>query len=167
MELHHLKELLRRVYHAPMVKGLLSNIPLIRNIYPFERTHPIDVLYGIDTSGVSPPDYIRADRALTAQMLPYVGSDPGVIRASLAALGEIDDYTLVDVGCGKGRVTVVGSEFPFRAIIGVELSVRLANIARRNAAVIARAYPSRPRIAIHIANATDFPLPKGKLVLFL
>jgi len=155
------------VYHAPALKGTLRNIPIIRNVYPHERTHPIDTLYGIDTSGVVPVEYIHSDRSLRAQIIPYVGSDPGVVRRSLAALGNVEDYTLLDLGCGKGRVTVIGSEFPFCEIVGIELSTRLATTARRNAAVIARTFPHRPRIAIHAANVTEFQLPKGKLVLFL
>jgi hypothetical protein len=167
MRPHFLKNLLRLVYHAPALKGLLKNIPLIRNIYPHERTHPIDVLYGIDTSGVVPVEYIHPDRSLTARIIPYIGSDPGVIRGALTALGNIDDYTLVDLGCGKGRAVVIGSEFPFRAITGIELSTKLANTARKNAAVVARTFPNRPGITIHEANVTEFQLPKGKLVLFL
>jgi predicted RNA methylase len=159
--------LLRMVYHAPMLKALLKDIPIIRKVYPKERRHPIDVQYGIDTSGVVPVEYIHPDRLLTAQIIPYVGSDPGVIRSALSALGDVDGYTLVDLGCGKGRVTVVGSEFPFQAIIGVELSPKLANTARKNAAIIARTFPNRPDITIHAANVADFQLPEGKLVLFL
>ena len=167
MEPRFLKHLLRMVYHAPALKGLLKNIPLIRNIYPQERTHPIDVVYGIDTSGAVPVEYIHPDRSLTARINAYAGSDPRVLRGALAALGSIDDYTLVDLGCGKGRAVVVGSEFPFRAIIGIELSTKLANTARKNAAVVARTFPNRPGITIHEANVAEFQLPKGKLVLFL
>jgi SAM-dependent methyltransferase len=162
-----LKNLLRLVYHAPPLKGLLKRIPLVRNIYPHERTHPIDALYGVDTSGVVPVEYIHRDRSLTARIIPYIGSDPGVVRGALAALGNIEDYTLVDLGCGKGRAVIVGSEFPFRAIIGVELSTKLASTAKKNAAIVAHGYPSRPAITIHEANVTDFQLPDGKLVMFL
>lgn len=155
------------LYHAPALKEMVKRVPLLRNIYPNERAHPIDVLYGIDTSGIVHVEHIHPDRALSARILPYLASDPGVIRGALTALGEISGYTLVDLGCGKGRAVIVASEFPFRAITGVELSTRLANTARKNAAVIARRFPNRPGITIHAANITEFQLPEGALVLFM
>jgi SAM-dependent methyltransferase len=88
------------------------------------------------------------------------------VRGALAALGNIDDHVLIDLGCGKGRVTVLASELPFLKVIGVELSPHLVKIAKKNANIIARNFPHRPLINIFEANATEFPFPKGNLVIF-
>ncbi len=96
----------------------------------------------------------------------YTGSQPGIVRRALSALGDIKDYALVDLGCGKGRATAVATEFPFREVIGVELSAELAATARANAAIVARRFPDRPQVTIVEANVVDFPLPPGKLVFF-
>lgn len=42
------------------------------------------------------------------------------------------EYDFVDIGCGKGRVLLVASSFPFRSIVGVELSKRVFEIAEKN-----------------------------------
>ncbi len=61
----------------------------------------------------------------------YIGSQPSIMRRALSALGPVERYDFLDLGCGKGRALIVAAEFPFRAITGVELSPALAAIARR------------------------------------
>ena len=39
---------------------------------------------------------------------------------------------LIDYGSGKGRAIIVGAMFPFKRVIGVELSQELNDIAKRN-----------------------------------
>lgn len=43
----------------------------------------------------------------------------------------------LDLGSGKGRMVLSAARFPFRRIIGVELSNDLTAIARRNVATSA------------------------------
>jgi SAM-dependent methyltransferase len=149
------------------VKKLLETVPLIRNVYaPAQRTHPIDRIYGIDTSGYVPVENLHPDRSLHSLIIAYVGSQPSIVRRAISALGDIRDYVFIDLGCGKGRVTAVASEFPFRAVIGVELSAALAATARANAAIVARQFPDRPKINIAGANVVDFPLPAARVVFF-
>jgi len=83
------------------------------------------------------------------------------VRRGLSALGDIRDYAFIDLGCGKGRVTTVASEFPFREVIGVELSTALAATARANAATVARRFPDRPQVTIAAANVVNFPLSRA------
>jgi SAM-dependent methyltransferase len=162
-----LRKTIRAIFYISAVKKFLETIPVIRNIYaPAQRTHPIDRIYGIDTSGVVPVENIHPDPSLQSLIVAYVGSQPSIVRRGLSALGDIRDYVFVDLGCGKGRVTTVASEFPFRAVIGVELSAALAATARANAATIARQFPDRPRVTIAEANVVNFPLPAAKLVFF-
>jgi precorrin-6B methylase 2 len=42
------------------------------------------------------------------------------------------EYDFVDIGCGKGRVLLVASSFPFRSISGIELSRPALEIAGKN-----------------------------------
>jgi SAM-dependent methyltransferase len=162
--------LCRRVLYFPAVKKVLMEFPFILRLYPqlsFERTHPVDVAYGIDTSGFVTVEKLSVDAQLTPLIMPYAGSQPSIIRRALAALGDIGDYTFADLGCGKGRVTIVASEFPFRRIMGIELSPDLTRIARTNAATVTHNFPHRTQIDIFETNAVDFPFPDGKLVVFL
>ena len=44
----------------------------------------------------------------------------------------MDGYTFIDLGSGMGRAVFVASEFPFRRIVGVEITPELHAIAARN-----------------------------------
>lgn len=154
----------------PAIKNRLAKYRLMVRLYPpylFERTHPVDVEYGIATSGFVRVEEISADPRLKALINPYGGSQPSVVRRVLRALGEVGDYTFADLGCGKGRAVIVAGEFPFRAIMGIELSPDLVSIARANAETVAREFPQRTKIDIFQGNVVDFRFPDGNLVVFL
>ncbi len=162
-----LRTTIRDFLHIPAVQKSIEAIPVVRRIYPpAQRTHPIDGIYGINTSVCVSLEEIHPDPHLRSMISAYTGSQPGIVRRALSALGDIKDYALVDLGCGKGRATAVATEFPFREVIGVELSAELAATARANAAIVARRFPDRPQVTIVEANVVDFPLPPGKLVFF-
>jgi SAM-dependent methyltransferase len=156
------------VWHPP-VRSLLEKIPVLQHLYGtgWERTHPFDRAHGTDTSGVVSADALPPDEASRVHAVCYAGSQPGVLRAALAMLPAVSHCTFVDLGCGKGRALLVASEWPFRDIVGVELSPALAAVARRNAARIAALHPGRPAIRVVVGDASTFPLPAGDLVIFL
>ena len=131
--------------------------------------HPFDGEYGTDTSGFVPVEELDQleHEAVRVHARPYGGSQPSIVGTALAALGPLDLFTFVDLGCGKGRPLLVASEFPFREIVGVELSAPLAKIARHNADLIARRFPQRTPIKIVLGDAAQFQPPAGNLVLFL
>lgn len=150
------------------VQGMLGGLPGAQLLYGngWDRVHPFDRANGTDTSGVVPAAQLP-DEALRAHAVCYAGSQPSLVRRALASLGPVDDCTFLDLGCGKGRPLLVASEFPFRAIVGVELSPALAQVARRNAAVVAGRHPQRTAVRIEVADASSFALPAGDLVLFM
>lgn len=158
-----------RVVRHPSVYGLLEKIPGTQALYGrgWERIHPFDRSEGTDTSGFVSADELPRDQAARAHAICYAGSQPSLLRRALAELPAVDASTFVDLGCGKGRALLVASEFPFRDILGVELSAPLARIAARNALLIAHRFPQRTAISVAVADASDFPLPAGDLVLFL
>jgi SAM-dependent methyltransferase len=162
-----LRTIVRDILYVPAIKKSIETIPVIQKIYaPSQRTHPIDRIYGISTSGVVPVEEIHPDPSLRSLIIAYAGSQPSIVRRGVSALGDLRDYAFVDLGCGKGRVTTVASEFPFREVTGVELSAALTATARANAATVARRFPDRPKVTIAEANVVNFPLPAGKLVFF-
>jgi SAM-dependent methyltransferase len=44
----------------------------------------------------------------------------------------LKDYTFVDLGCGKGRVVMMASLYPFLAVRGIDLSEAMIGVARMN-----------------------------------
>ena len=153
----------------PFARNLLKNIPAAKLLYGsgWDAVHPFDRMHGTDTSGFVSADQLPAEEAARDYAAFYAGSQPSVLREGLKALPPLQTCTFVDLGCGKGRPLLVASEFPFRAIIGVELSPDLAKVAQRNAALIARRFPDRTAIRVAVGDASNFPIPSGDVVLFL
>lgn len=163
-----------RVLRIPSVRRSLGRLPGGRHLLPaidhvsaWDRLHPFDAMHGTDTSGFVPIADLDHPEAACADAIPYAGSQPGIIRAALHALPRLDSFAFVDLGCGKGRPLLVASEFPFRDIVGVELSAPLVGIARHNADLIAQRFPQRTPIRIVLGDATRFRLPAGNLVIFM
>ncbi len=74
--------------------------------------------------------------------------------------------TYIDVGSGKGRTVLLASELGFKAAIGVDLAGFACEVARRN--LVSFRSATRPRSPCEIINAdaTQYDLPAGDLVLF-
>lgn len=79
---------------------------------------------------------------------------------------QFENLTFVDLGSGKGRVLLMASQFPFRRIVGVELSKELDAIARKNIA----AYRGEQRcksIETICGDFTTFEFPSEPLFVYL
>jgi SAM-dependent methyltransferase len=143
-------------------------VPVLNRIYRgWGRLHPFDRDHGIDTGGLWSGERIRSGKAADAHQHAYLGSQPSVIRRALAAIPDHQSYAFVDIGCGKGRPLIVASEFPFRDILGVELSPALAHIASANAERISHHHPERTKIRVVEGDALECDLPAGNLIFFL
>ncbi len=151
------------------VRRLITKIPGLGFLYPsgWDLIHPFDRFHGTDTSGVVSEKDLPANAIARNYAVGYAGSQPSVLRSALAELPKLEDYTFVDLGCGKGRPLLVASEFSFQDIIGVDLSSPLAQVARRNARIIANRFPARTPVRVAVGDASNYPLPPGNLVIFL
>jgi SAM-dependent methyltransferase len=108
---------------------------------------------GLDTSSEAhEPEHAHPDR------LHYAASSWHVLPRALRYLGVSDRDTFVDFGCGKGRVVHQAAKWPFRRVIGVEISPGLAEVAR--AAVAARRHQHRCRnVEIVVSDVHHFRVP--------
>jgi SAM-dependent methyltransferase len=156
------------IYH-PKVRSATKSLPGFKALYGkgWLLPHPFDRLHRTDTSGMVSPDQLPNSPFASTRIHVYAGSQPSIVRTALRMLPPLAGFTFVDFGCGKGRPLLVASEFPFRDIVGVELSPDLAGIARTNLAVVAKRYPERTSLRVEIADAATFPIPSGKVVIFL
>ena len=62
----------------------------------------------------------------------------------------------IDLGCGKGRTLLLASDYPFRSIIGVEISEALSRIAVENVKRYASTRRNLPEISILCRAIEDF-----------
>lgn len=90
----------------------------------------IDRRYGLDTSRVVDLEELGIAHP---ERVPYQPSRWFALRAALGRGDVTRDDVLVDLGCGKGRIVFQAAmDYPFKRVIGVELSPELTAIARAN-----------------------------------
>jgi SAM-dependent methyltransferase len=99
----------------------------------------------------------------TSQIQPQAGGyDPAVVFKSSPSGGGflrrvLDDLeitaadAIIDIGCGKGSAMRTMAEYPFYKVDGVELSERIADIARRNFSKL-----GCDKCTVFTMNAADF-----------
>jgi hypothetical protein len=135
--------------------------------------HPFDVRYGVDTSGLIGGGELRSGHKNDVFNTAYYGMAPSRFRQVMAdwlsdgSHAAIADYNFVDLGCGKGRVVMMASEFPFRQVIGVELNAPLAKIAEENIAAWKAAGRAVCPVQVLCQDATEFVFPDGPSLLYL
>ncbi len=131
-----------------------------------------------------------ADHGVATEALLFLGDlDPEAIGPSIAhathyeptPVGELDALlahvpfpldraTFVDLGAGMGRALLAAAAYPFRRIVGVEISPALAAVARDNLDLFERRAARTPRcrdLRIVCGDAAAFRFPRGDLVVYL
>ena len=130
-----------------------------------EPAHPFDLLHGTDTGGYISGDSLHANSLSNFYSTAYLGIAPSAFRQALASLHlQFEEFTFVDLGCGKGRALIVAAEFPFRHLLGVEFVPELCRIAHAN---IASNPQWAARISILNQDASRVIYPNTPLVVFL
>ena len=128
-----------------------------------------------------------AEHGVTTEALIFLGDlDPDAVGPSIEFATHyeptpVDEFerllahsalppervTFVDIGSGMGRVTLLAMRYPFKQIVGVEISPALHEVAVEN---LAR-YRTNTRACTDVrfvrADAATFTPPEGDLVVYL
>jgi SAM-dependent methyltransferase len=141
---------------------------LSRLVGPNYGREDFDAAYGVDTREASLIES-QIPSQWVAEAIRYEPVNVGVLHHIFRSLPfRHEGYHLVDVGCGKGRTLMVGAEYPFRAITGIELSPRSVRIATDNLSRSSRRAGVRcSTIDVRCENAVDFTVPPGDLFVTL
>ena len=116
---------------------------------------------GIDTDGKIP---LEALGLAQPDRIFYLATDWFTVRRALNALSVGPDDVFIDFGCGKGRVVMMAARYPFKRVIGVDISEALTSIAERNVE-LARRLRCKD-IALVKADATDYEVPDDVTVAY-
>lgn len=161
------------------VAGAVQLLPagLARKL--LRRWHPFDLRYGTDTGGLLYAPELATGHPNDQFNEGYYATAPSVFRGLISrwectlrpqAL-RLSDYAFIDLGCGKGRVLLMASEFGFRSVSGIELNPHLCAAAQQNVQRWQRKR-SRKEIEVICADVLSAPLlavqpPDVPLLLFL
>jgi SAM-dependent methyltransferase len=138
-------------------------------------THPFDLEHGVDTSGLLFAEHLASGHAHDGHINAYWGTAPSGFRGILEQWQHelsgtpygIEDYTFLDIGCGKGRVLMLASDAPFQRILGVELSPALTAVAENNMAKWSAAAHLCSDIEVLNLDALATPIPDSPVVLYI
>lgn len=134
----------------------------------YVAVHPFDQQFGVDTSSLIFPEDLPSGKRKDLYSTGYFGVAPSVFRQVLKRLNlDFEKYTFIDLGSGKGRALLIASDYPFHAIVGVELSPELQAIAVANIARYRGPAQQCQNLRSIEADATEFTFPNGPLVVYL
>jgi SAM-dependent methyltransferase len=144
--------------------------PPARTVYPpkeYVAVHPFDEQFGVETSGLLFAEDLPSGTRRDVYNNGYFGIAPSAFTQILNRLQlNFEDFTFIDLGSGKGRALLIASQYPFRSIIGVELSPKLHEISLSNLAAF-RGAQRCPDVQSIRGDATEFPFPSGPLVIYM
>jgi hypothetical protein len=133
--------------------------------------HPFDLKYGTDTSGIIKSEALNIPDDRVAHAVRYQTAIVDVFLEILKSLPIVfEEYFFVDLGSGKGRALLLASQYPFKGIIGVEISAVLQTIACRNIHIYRDCGDELQRCHIIQSicdDATTCEIPKEKTVFYL
>ena len=94
----------------------------------------------------------------------YAPEATRLVRWWMSALPtDLEDYTFIDLGSGKGRVLFLAAQRGFRRVIGVEFAVELHRAAEEN--LVSSTLPQKSRIELVLGDAGRFAFPLEPLVV--
>ena len=162
--------------HGPWRTARILGKRLHREFFPGPvPTHPFDLEHGVDTSGLLFAEHLASGHAHDDHINAYWGTPPSGFRGILEQWRQmlagtpygIEDYTFLDIGCGKGRALMLASDAPFQRIAGVELSPPLTAIAESNVAKWSTVPHVCSDIQILNVDALEAPIPDSPVVLYI
>jgi hypothetical protein len=127
-----------------------------------------DKAFGVDTFTETPfvADDVGGPSAPQANGYAPVSLENFSLAMSTVKIRH-EDFTFVDLGSGKGKALLLASDYPFRQIIGVELSAQLHRVAVENIARYRGASQRCHNIESVCQDAIEFEFPLSPLVIFL
>ena len=147
---------------------LAASLAIRRSVLaPMDRR--LDQHLQTNTFGRIPPQQLDFDAEGPALNSGYEATNTFTLRLFIRALGiDPAKFTFIDFGSGMGRSLCIAAGFPFRRVLGVELSEMLSGHAERNVARLLESGQARCRdIQVVNMDATLFEPPEEDLVVFL
>ena len=140
---------------------------------PDSEVHPFDQQYGLDTGGLISGGRLATGSKNDSYNSAYFAMAPSRLQAGIEhwknylAPNTMANYSLIDLGSGKGRAIMLASEYPFRRVIGVELNPGLARIASENVQTWQKLGRTRCPIQLLTQDVGDLIFPDGLCVIYM
>jgi SAM-dependent methyltransferase len=156
--------LLKRIVGSFRTRGISGSVDRLLSTVQ-ERL--FDWRYGTDTVAFVDNASVTIDSPHAAEGYGYQPTRLRSFRKLMSELPIPSGSALVDIGCGKGRVLLLASQYPFRRITGVEYAKELCAIARENVARYGRKTVMKADVCIVEGDALDYEIKDDDNVFFM
>ena len=126
-----------------------------------------DMKYKTDTFSWVGLDALGIDDAKKEHAYWYETTHAVPLRKLFKALRIRPGKVLVDLGCGKGKVLLIASEFGFKEVRGVEFSPLLCDIASNNCSTYKARTKTNTVFSIHKFDVLDYRIKDDEDVFYL
>ncbi len=114
----------------------------------------------------SPQKQLTRSSLPSAEFVHYQAVSYSDMREVLDSLAIGRSDVFLDFGSGMGRAICLAATHPFRAVVGVELSPGLCEIARHNLHLVQAKLLCR-NVRVIEGNAVDYEIPDASSIFFL
>lgn len=138
-------------------------------IWVWLADHLFDIRYGLDTCKNAPLGELTIESQNKDRGCSYQPTRVAPLRKLFGQIMPLvqPNSVLVDLGCGKGRVLLVASQFGFKEVRGVEFAHELCEIARNNWAAFSRHKGVRAECRVVEADVTLYKIQPDETVFFM
>ncbi len=162
--MNYLIKILYKIKH----EGVLTTYKIIKDnliekYWEFEN-YTFDTVNGVDTGGQIDNENLDIQSTSTKYGVRYEPTTLNTFKSIISNIQELEKFTFVDFGSGKGRVLLLASRYNFKEIIGVEYSESLYKLSLNNI----NNYKKKVCQNIQIINcdATEYKIPSGNCILY-
>lgn len=168
------RELVRKIHQVGIfgtVKHVAGKVirDTLRFVFPSDKMpDPFDRKYGTDTAGIIGVGSLDIAEDQMEHSMHYGAIWEDEFTRTMESLPIVcEELAFVDIGSGKGRALLLASLYPFKKIIGVELSAMLHETALANINVFRDERQQCRNIEALCENGASFAIPEDPLLIFL
>jgi SAM-dependent methyltransferase len=126
-----------------------------------------DCDHAVDTTWARLPISVRLREVFSERLYqPTVEEEFAEIMQHLAQV-DLETFTFIDLGSGKGRALLLAAMYPFAHIVGVEVQPELDAIARQNIERFQEPGRQCDSIESICADAREYEFPRTDIVLYM
>lgn len=152
--------------HGALRLNERARVQLVRGSGP--QPDRFDSEYGTDTATTVSVGALDIPNDKLEQANRYEAISP---ESFDRVVGELflrhEEYVFVDIGSGKGRALLLASFYPFRRVVGVEISPALTQIAEDNIKTFRDPKQKCKEITALCIDGAAYELPRQNCVLYL
>ncbi|UPT71063.1 MAG: class I SAM-dependent methyltransferase [Flavobacterium sp. JAD_PAG50586_2] len=132
-------------------------------LWSTEASYDFDRKYGIDTTRKLRTSFFQMPKEVMQDAVMYWATPVSMFYEIMSVLNiDFKKYIFVDFGCGKGRVVLLASHYPFQKIFGLDIHKSLLRIGVNNFQKFQSQASVKSDVQFMHCSATDFRYTMGK-----